>query len=68
MTFHRWLGTLTALVGICALVAGESSHHRQSPSARGAYRVLIILAAIMVAANAFLGGAVGYGLSYYLEF
>ena len=68
LTAHRWLGTLTALVALGALVVGEVSHQQQSQSARGAYRVLIALAALLVAANAFLGGAVGYGLDYYLEF
>lgn len=68
LTAHRWLGTLTALVAIGALIAGEASHHKKSQTARGAYRVMIALAALLVVANALLGGAVEYGLGYYLEF
>ncbi|MEJ2721838.1 MAG: hypothetical protein P8181_11970, partial [bacterium] len=57
LTTHRWLGTATAVVALCALVAGERAYRSDNVRRRKLYLTLLFLAAAMVAITGFFGGA-----------
>lgn len=67
MTLHRWLGTGAGVLAIGLLILCVLAHR---PDDRGRrvlawYRVALFVAAALVAANGFFGGAMIYGLDHY---
>ncbi len=65
-TVHRWLGTSTALLTLVTVgLLIRASKGGAKPSARTQYRVSLFLAAGMVGATGFFGGALVYGLNHY---
>lgn len=66
LTTHRWLGSVTALTAIIALVASETHHRRPTSHAAGQwYRTALFFAAALVTATGFFGGALVYGIDHY---
>jgi len=65
-TVHRWLGTSTALLTLLSIaMLIRASKPDTKPSARLSYRVSLFVAAGMVGAAGFFGGALVYGLNHY---
>ena len=63
LTTHRWLGTSTV---VCSLLLGLAEWLRAKYGlARLWYRLLLLLAVILVSATGFFGGAMLYGLDQY---
>jgi plastocyanin len=64
---HRWLGTTLAALAIVVLVLSERRFRRpaDSPENATAFRVSLFLAAALVMATGFFGGAMVYGLHAY---
>lgn len=65
LSAHRWNGTFIAILALLALSVGE--HDWRSGGRAGVFRLLLFAAAVLVAANGYLGGAMVYGpdhLSY----
>lgn len=67
LTTHRWVGTSTAVLAIVALIASEA-HHRNvaSRSAARWYFLTLFIAAGLVTASGFFGGAMLYGIDHYM--
>ena len=65
-TVHRWLGTSTALVTLLTVgLLINASKPGGSASAWLRYRVSLFVAAGMVGATGFFGGALVYGINHY---
>lgn len=63
---HRWLGTLTAITALAALILSESHWRKPDMPARThRYRVALFLAAVFVTGAGFFGGALVYGIDHY---
>jgi uncharacterized membrane protein len=65
MTVHRWLGTATDICAVLALVLSEIGRRPGYVRTRKVFRLLLFLAALMVLATGFFGGAQVYGLRHY---
>jgi plastocyanin len=65
---HRWLGTCLAVLSVIVLVLSERRFRRnlESPPEPNAFRIALFLAAPLVMATGFFGGAMVYGLRAYL--
>jgi uncharacterized membrane protein len=61
---HRWLGTSTAAWAVLVLILSEVSRRPGRPD-RGAFRLALLLNAVLVLATGFFGGALMHGLDYY---
>ena len=59
--YHRWLGTLTALLGIACVIAGLISRRNKSKSWNHAWRIGAILLAALVGLVGHQGGELVYG-------
>jgi plastocyanin len=64
---HRWLGTILAVLAVIVLVLSERRFRRNadSPENPTAFRTALFLAAPLVMATGFFGGAMVYGLHAY---
>jgi plastocyanin len=64
---HRWLGTSLAVLAVILLVLSERRYRRNanSPENPTAFRTVLFLAALLVMATGFFGGAMVYGLHAY---
>lgn len=61
---HRWLGTASAVMAVvAAILALHATGAAQKR--RGALRVVLLIAASLVGATGFFGGALVYGLGHY---
>ncbi|PCJ70595.1 MAG: hypothetical protein COA62_08445 [Rhodobiaceae bacterium] len=60
LTLHRWNGTGIAILALLALWLLEGGI-RQQVSRRGIYRVALLVTALMVGTNGYLGGLMVYG-------
>jgi uncharacterized membrane protein len=65
IALHTWLGTLTALLAVAALVLGEISHRHDCPAIRHAFRGSLFLGAAVVLVTGFLGGSMVYGIEHF---
>jgi uncharacterized membrane protein len=66
LTLHRWVGTAVAIGASLALVLGERS--QRLPDKRGArlaFRIGLLIVALLVVSAGYLGGAMIYGLHHY---
>jgi plastocyanin/uncharacterized membrane protein len=65
---HRWLGTILAVFSVIVLMLSERRFRRNegSPENPTAFRTALFLAAPLVMATGFFGGAMVYGLHAYL--
>jgi plastocyanin/uncharacterized membrane protein len=65
---HRWLGTILAVLSVVVLVLSERRFRRsaEAPENPTAFRATLFLAAGLVMATGFFGGAMVYGLRAYL--
>ena len=59
--YHRWLGTLTALLGIACVVAGLIARRNKSSSWNHGWRIGAMLLAVLVALVGHQGGELIYG-------
>lgn len=59
--YHRWLGTLTALLGIACVIAGLISRRNKSKSWSHSWRIGAILLAALVGLVGHQGGELVYG-------
>lgn len=64
LSYHRWLGTTTAALAVCALLACERAHLASSRGRMLGYRVLVLLCIVSVAVTGHLGAALIYGWDY----
>jgi mono/diheme cytochrome c family protein/uncharacterized membrane protein len=64
LTVHRWLGTSTAACAVVVLCLCEMSRRARSPPRR-AFRLALLLSALVVLLTGFFGGALIHGLNYY---
>jgi mono/diheme cytochrome c family protein/uncharacterized membrane protein len=62
---HRWLGTCTVASAGLVLVLGEASRRPDRRRTRLAFRVTLLVVAVLVLVTGFFGGAVVYGLDHY---
>lgn len=62
LTTHRWLGTSTV---ICSLLLGWLALTSAKRPSRLLFRLVLLLAVILVSATGFFGGAMLYGLNQY---
>jgi mono/diheme cytochrome c family protein/uncharacterized membrane protein len=62
---HRWLGTSTVACAGLVLVLSELSQHPDRHRTRVWFRVLLFVAAGLVSATGFFGGAITFGLDHY---
>lgn len=60
LTLHRWNGTGIAILALLTLWLLERGM-RQQVSRRGSYRVALLVTALMVGTNGYLGGLMVYG-------
>ena len=60
LTFHRWNGTGIAMLALLALWLLERGVREQS-SQRGRYQIVLLVIALMVGTNGYLGGLMVYG-------
>ena len=60
LTLHRWNGTGIGILALLTLWLLERSM-RQQASRRGSYRVALLVTALMVGTNGYLGGLMVYG-------
>jgi len=60
LTFHRWNGTGIAMLALLTLWLLERGMRRQ-PSRRSSYRIALLVIALMVGTNGYLGGLMVYG-------
>jgi uncharacterized membrane protein/YHS domain-containing protein len=65
MTTHRWLGTTTALWSLVVLVLAQRSWRTPTPQRTRAYRLALLVGALLVAVTGFFGGSLIYGLDHY---
>jgi plastocyanin len=65
---HRWLGTSLAVLAVIVLILSERRFRRNLtvPQSAAAFRVALFIAAPLVMATGFFGGAMVYGLRAYL--
>lgn len=65
LTTHRWLGTATVLWMLPLGWLATRAHGPGQARWRGWYRLVLLMAIVLVAASAYLGGAMIYGLDHY---
>ncbi len=61
---HRWLGTSVAVLSVVAFAVLVRTSSK-TPERRTPFRVVLFLAATLVGATGFFGGALVYGLNHY---
>lgn len=64
LSYHRWLGTTTATLAVCALLACERAHRVDSRGGLLTYRVLVLLCVVSVVVTGHLGASLIYGWDY----
>jgi mono/diheme cytochrome c family protein/uncharacterized membrane protein len=62
---HRWLGTSTVACAGLVLVLSEVSKRPDRHRTRVWFRVMLVVAAVLVMATGFFGGAIVFGLDHY---
>jgi mono/diheme cytochrome c family protein/uncharacterized membrane protein len=62
---HRWLGTCTVVCAALVLLLSEVSRRPERRRARMAFRVTLLVVALLSLATGFFGGAVVFGLDHY---
>jgi mono/diheme cytochrome c family protein/uncharacterized membrane protein len=65
LTTHRWLGTTTVVGAALALALSEAGRHPGRSVCRRCAPVTLLLAAGLVLATGFFGGAVVFGLAHF---
>lgn len=65
LTTHRWLGTSTAAWSLLLLGITELHYRRDRRNVRYAFRCALFVAACLVIATGFFGGAMVYGINHY---
>lgn len=63
LEWHRWLGTVAAVVALVAAFAPSGALQR-GPRAAGMFRVALLIAALLVAAVGHLGGVLVWGADF----
>ena len=61
LLYHRWAGTLTALVALTALVSSERYHRRPDVVSPTSYRVGLFACAFLVVVTGHLGASLIFG-------
>lgn len=66
LTTHRWLGTAATLWALLLVLPAIKTWSSTGGSQwRGLYRLALLVAILLVSANAFFGGAMIYGIGHY---
>jgi uncharacterized membrane protein len=63
LTTHRWLGTSTVVCSLVLAFLAWRVYYRDAILLRPWYRLVLLLAVILVSATGFFGGAMLYGLN-----
>jgi mono/diheme cytochrome c family protein/uncharacterized membrane protein len=62
---HRWLGTSAVACAGLVLILSEMSQRPDRHRTRVWFRVMLVVAAVLVLATGFFGGAIDFGLDHY---
>jgi mono/diheme cytochrome c family protein/uncharacterized membrane protein len=65
MMTHRWLGTSTVTGAGLILLVSEASRRTDRRRTRTAFRITLLVVAVLVLVTGFFGGAVSFGLDHY---
>lgn len=65
LTWHRWLGTATAVWAVVCAALAVMHECREGTPARQRFRGALLAGAVLVSVTGFLGSALVYGLDHY---